>query len=74
MCGTGGRLIGRATMRRLSAGRGVLLLGKLVALSVFGSRELFVLSMIAINTPATHSAREEGCLLTTRCLKPFIME
>lgn len=62
MRGTSRRLVGRTTMRRLSAGRRVLLLGKLVALSVFGSRELFVLSMTAINTPA-HSARGESACL-----------
>lgn len=69
---TGGRLVGGATVRRLGAGGGVLLLGELVALSVFGSRELLVLSTTAINTHATHSALE-GVVLTTRCLKPFMM-
>lgn len=50
-------------MRRLSARRGVLLLGELVALSVFGSRELLVLSTTAINTRAIHGALGEGeCL------------
>lgn len=58
----GGRLVGGAAVRRLSA-RGVLLLGELVAVSVFGSIELLVLSTTTINTCATHCALEGGVCL-----------
>lgn len=44
-----GRGLARAVVRRGGAGAAVLLLGELAALSVFGARELFLLSDLVIN-------------------------